>query len=318
MIHHSLSKAISLRGAAVELKLQFDYFFDNKFNSAVMTEFENWFSTMAAYVYKTDFEQIKPSGSKGDKKCDGHRISTETIYQCYAPESSKTFGLNAKNKIADSFPDVVTLWPKMKMWIFIHNNAAGLPVPANDKLEELRVTYPNINFSAVSREFLKSELHDKLRITELFDVYPEAAKNIKEPRMESIRPLLKRIIAEKKDELGNDAPFGEIPNKAKIEFNNLSAASKGVINRGRVHAGVVKDYLNNMSMPENVTKIQETLRQKYLELVDYGYEPDDVLSRIIDSLQIEHTMDEYAACGVIVAYFFDTCDIFENPREKPC
>jgi len=302
----------------MESKLQFDDFFDRKFNSAVMTEFENWFSTMAAYVYKTDFEQIKPSGSKGDKKCDGHRISTETIYQCYAPESSENFGRKAKNKIEDSFPEVVNLWPKMKMWIFIHNHKAGLPPLANDKLEELRDTYPDIKFSAVSREFLKSELHDKLKITDLFEVYPEAAKNVKGIDMESIRPLLKRIIAEKKDELDNNAPFGEIPNQAKIEFNNLSAASKGVINRGRVHVSVVERYLNNMNMPENVTRIQETIRRKYLELVDYGYGSDDILSKIIESLRIESTIEEFVACGVIVAYFFDTCDIFKNAPAKPC
>jgi len=88
-------------------KIDFDIHFDNAFATLNQTRFEDWFARMASKVYGTDFELIKAGGRKGDKKSDGRRISTETVFQCYAPESPKTFAEKAKAKIADNFPEVL-------------------------------------------------------------------------------------------------------------------------------------------------------------------------------------------------------------------
>ena len=114
-------------------KSDFDLFFDLNFTSLNQTGFEAWFAEMAACVYGVDFEIIKAGGQKGDKKSDGRRLSTETIFQCYAPESPAQFASNAAAKIADSFPDVVSFWPGMKVWHFVHNNSGGLPTSASGK-----------------------------------------------------------------------------------------------------------------------------------------------------------------------------------------
>lgn len=70
-------------------KIDFDIHFDNAFATLSQTRFEDWFARMASRVYGTDFELIKAGGRHGDKKSDGRRISTETIFQCYAPESPR-------------------------------------------------------------------------------------------------------------------------------------------------------------------------------------------------------------------------------------
>lgn len=119
-------------------KSEFDLYFNNSMATMNQSKFEEWFARMASSVYGTDFELIKAGGQHGDKKSDGRRISTETVYQCYAPESPATFSANASAKINDSFPGVLTYWPNLKEWVFVHNNVDGIPTSVSDTLEQIR------------------------------------------------------------------------------------------------------------------------------------------------------------------------------------
>lgn len=49
-------------------------------------EFDDWFNRLAGAAYGDDFESVRPYGRSGDYKCDGRRLSTRTVFQCYAPE----------------------------------------------------------------------------------------------------------------------------------------------------------------------------------------------------------------------------------------
>lgn len=291
-------------------KVDFDLYFDQKYVSATQTEFEKWFAEMALCVFGTDFEVIKAGGKRGDKKSDGRRVSTETVYQCYAPESPATFAKNASDKIRDSFPEVVGYWPNLREWIFVHNND-GLPTSASDVLEELREEYPEIVFGSGSRRFLKDEFHDRLSIQKLVDFYPSAALNLEGVRMEHIRPLLKRIISERSGILGS-CEFGEIPDERKLDFNELSGVAKFEISRATPHVDVVQRYIIGQSNPNNANILQSAMRDKYDELSDFQYSPDEILGELIEFVRLTSDPTERAAAHVVVAYFFGTCDIFKN------
>ena len=271
---------------------------------------------MASRIFGTDFELIKAGGRSGDKKSDGRRISTETIYQCYAPESPATFAAKAKTKIADSFPKVIEYWPDIKEWVFVHNNADGIPTTVSDILEELRKQYPKVKLVTASRAFLKDELHDKLSLQQLIDIYPSASLNFREVRMEHIRPLLKHIMAARAVSLDPNN-FGEIPDESKLDFNKLSQDSKYDIRRAQPHIGVVDRFLENMSIPQNASIIQGQMRAKYLELKDLGYHADEILGELLIFSGADVDSTTRAAAYVIVCYYLDSCDIFEN-APVPC
>ena len=301
-------------------KSDFDIYFDLAFATNNQTRFERWFVDMAACVFGLDFESIKAGGVKGDKKSDGRRISTETIYQCYAPESPKTFAEEAKTKILDSFPEVTKYWPDVKEWVFVHNNVGGLPPSASDALEELRSEYEKISIAAPSppRRFLKDEFHDKLSIQQMIDLYPSASINFGSVQMEHIRPLLKKIIAERTAAPDPNA-FGEIPDEDKLNFNKLSPDSKYDITRAQPHIAIVDRYLKSLNTPQNASIIQAEMRTKYLELKDRGYLPDEILAEMLRFVGGDGMSTENAAAYVILAYYFDACDIFENiPGGEEC
>lgn len=313
LLLQNILKKISKKGKSGMIKSDFDLYFDFAFKTNNQTKFEEWFAAMAACVYSTDFELIKAGGHHGDKKSDGRRISTETIYQCYAPESPKAFADKAPAKIADSFPEVTTYWPGLKEWVFVHNNTEGLPTSASDALEKIRELYPNVTISAPSppRRFLKDTFHDQLSLQQLIDLYPSASRNFLAVSMEDIRPLLKKVIAEKPVQ-PDPAAFGELPDEAKLDFNKLSPDAKYDLNRARAHVDIVDRYLSGMSNPQHASMIQAQMRAKYEEARDLGYNPDEILGRLLTYVGGDGTPTVSAAAYVVLAYYFDACDIFEN------
>jgi hypothetical protein len=299
-------------------KSDFDIYFSNAFATMNQTKFEGWFASMASRVYGTDFELIKAGGKNGDKKSDGRRVSTETVFQCYAPESPATFAAKAKSKIVDSFPEVLAYWPNLKEWVFVHNNVDGLPTAASDQLEVVRKQYSSLKVVTATRSFLKDELHDKLTLQQLVDIYPSASLNFNDVQMAHIRPLLRGII-ESRTVNPDPNNFGDIPDEAKLNFNRLSPDSKHDIRRARPHIDVVDRYLSGISNPQNASIIQDEMRAKYLELKGLGYNPDEILGKLLAFCGGSETSTVTAAAYVIVAYYLDACDVFENvPQALPC
>lgn len=297
-------------------KSDFDIYFDLALSSYTQNKFEDWFASMAACIFGADFELIKAGGHHGDKKSDGRRISSETVYQCYAPESPKTFAEKSKSKILDSFPEVTTYWPNLKEWVFVHNNADGLPTTTSDAIEKLRIEYPTIKIVAPSppRRFLKDSFHDRLSLQQLIDLYPAARMNFMAVSMEDVRPLLKKVISEKTAQ-PDPAAFGDLPDEAKLDFNELSPEAKFNLNRARPHVDIVDRYLSGMSTPQHASIIQTQLRSKYDEACDLGYNPDEILGQLLAFVGSDGTPTVNASAYVILAYYFDACDIFENVPE---
>lgn len=296
-------------------KPDFNKYFDQKFDNASKTEFEDWFTMLAERVWSDDFETIKAGGRHGDKKCDGWRISTGTVFQCYGPESPATFAKVAPGKIGGSFPDVLSYWPNTVEWKLIHNNKGGVTGKVSDAIENLKVTYPEVIFSTGSRNYLKDELHDKLSISQMLDVYPMAELDFKNVEMQHVRPLLKRIIVEKTACI-DPTDFGEIPDEQKLDYNDLSLDSKLFLTNATAHMSIVDRFLAGMSDPRNASALQAEMRAKYHELKGYSYEPDEILGKLISFIRgVEDDTKTMAAAYVVAAYYFDACDIFENAPE---
>ena len=295
-------------------KSDFNDYFDRMFDTCNQTEFEAWFAKLAYCVWGNDFEQIKAGGKQGDKKSDGRRVSKEIVYQCYAPESPQTFAKKAVAKIKSSFPEVLNYWPNLKEWVFVHNNAEGITAKISDCLEQLRADYSSIKISTATRQFLKNELHDKLNMQQMLDIYPNARLNFRDVGMEHIRPLLNRIIKEKRH-IVDSSDFGEIPDAAKLDYNKLSPDSKFDLRRAMPNLGIVDRYIQGMSNPANASVLQSEMRAKYLQLKDLGYDPDEILGRLVAAIRGDEQPTMTAAAYVIVVYYFDACDIFENVPE---
>ena len=291
-------------------KSDFNDAFEHAYANSNQGEFETWFRAMMECVHKGDFEVIKAGGKHGDKKSDGRIISEETVFQCYAPESPATFAKNAPGKIKDSFPKIFDYWPDLKVWVLVHNNAGGIGTTASDVLEDLRKHHHPVKIEEGSRRLLK-DLHDQLNLQQLIDIYPGVRLDFGNVEMDAIRPLLRKVEAEHEAPL-DPLDFGEDPDPKKLQFNALSSEARFNIQRARNGVAIVDRYIKGLSMPISASKIQGSLISRYASLKDLGHTPDEILSKLLKFVGDDGTPMITAAAYVIITYYFDSCDIFEN------
>ena len=292
-------------------KSDFNIYFNFAFQSKKKTEFEEWFCRMAQRVHSIDFEPIKAGGPNGDKKSDGRLRSSETVFQCYAPESPATFASEGPKKVNDSFPEVLGYWPNLKKWVFVHNNADGITTGVSDVLEQLRGEHPSIEIATASRDFLKDNFHDKLSLAQLGDIYSDASLDFSSVQMKHIRPLLQNIRE------GRSSPtvtleFGDNPEVEKLDFNKLSSDAKFAITRAYSQVRLVDAFFEQLSKPAHANVIQKAMRDEYERLKELSHPPDDILANLLKFVGDDGSEPVRAAAYVIVTYHFDSCDIFEN------
>ncbi len=106
----------------------FSLHFENQYLRSKGDIFQELFRRIMELAYPGDFVAVRPHGNLGDLKCDGYRMGTGTLFQCYGPKGMELAKLTAK--MDEDFHGAVKHWGKqMKSWVFVHNDEDGLPAP---------------------------------------------------------------------------------------------------------------------------------------------------------------------------------------------
>ena len=275
-------------------------------------EFENWFSDLAGHAFGTDFEPVKPHGNQGDRKCDGRQVSTGTIFQCYAPESP----LNNKaiSKIDEDFNGAKANWTEfMKVWVFVHNNQGGVPVTITAHIDKLRAENPTI----------KIDIWSKPDLFKLFEMMSSGAKRLMfgdAPNQSTVNNLAFKHIAPVIDALEKQEPeysnlFPPAPSPEKLQKNNLSESSAGLLSIGRRKVKLVEKFFTKAGSAELGEKIAQSFRNRYNELKALELDADTIFTYLHKHVGVYPEPSKQVAAMAILAYFFDNCDIFEDPTE---
>ena len=125
-------------------------------------EFERWFIRLASHAYGSDFESVQAAGPDGDFKADGRRVSTGTIYQCYAPQRFQISMLEKKIS-ADFDGGKNTGAGIIREWILVVNTNDGLSARCVRLLEELRNANPDIKI----RVWMEAQLRELMQCLSL-------------------------------------------------------------------------------------------------------------------------------------------------------
>ena len=131
--------------------------FKAAFHEKKGTAFQDWFVQLAGHAHGADFEEVRPYGKQGDLKCDGRLVSIGAIFQVYAPYLMRDSELNAT--IKEDFEGALVHWDGwLKTWIFVHNDARGLPPGVTRYLDVLRAQNPKVKIEVWSEPELLSLL----------------------------------------------------------------------------------------------------------------------------------------------------------------
>jgi len=277
------------------------------------TEFQDWFAKLASDAHGADFEIVRPYGNQGDWKCDGRMVSTGTVFQCYGPETptdKKTI-----DKIDEDFVGALAKWPGfLKIWVFVHNHIGGQPPAVVDHLDKLRLAHPDVHFEIWAESELRV-LHGMMSADAKLAMYgpvPTAAI-VSGLVLQDLQPVID--VLEKRDLDPND-PLPPPPSVLKLEKNALSVEAAALLQLGRPKTRLVEMYFRKTGPVELGEKIAEAFREKYSHLKAIGLEQDQIFSYLQDFAGVKGEPKRQAAAMAVMTYFFDRCDIFEDPEPE--
>lgn len=280
------------------------------FHTLKGTAFQDWFVRLAGHALGADFEEVRPYGPYGDLKCDGRRVSTRSVFQCYAPDAMKEADLIAK--VDEDFHGARTHWgDDMQEWVFVHNDARGLPPNAVQHLDGLRKAHVPLNIATWSEPELLI-LAMGLDVSALQALFGPAASIAIVDRlaMADLVPIIEAL--QRQEPNPGDSPLTP-PSPEKLDKNELSEESGLFLRIGRRKSGLVDTFFRKSPRPDLGERIAEAFRLRYAELKALDLPADTIFKHLQDYAGFNGEPKRQGAALAVLAYFFDSCDIFEDP-----
>lgn len=297
------------------------HLFELRVRQAKGEGYQKLFNSVMQLRYPS-FTPMRPYGNVGDRGNDGYIADTGTFFQCYAPTSPSSNLATAARKAAGDFNNLHKHWNKthkIAEYRFAFNDEyAGSAVPIETALAKISQIH-----GIPARAFLAKDLE-----TEAFQLtLPEFERAVDsclpDPRDMSdadyaaVREVVNYIMSTAAD----DPPKGKLLAAdfiQKIKFNNLSEEISDLLRVAGRQSNVVDDYFSNRSGTH-----RQDLRDHFAALYSQACNrkakpsPDVVFFAVLDaSLPPTRKTDRNIrnAALIIMAYYFEACDIFESPN----
>ena len=285
--------------------------FEVAFRSAKGDAFQTFFEKLMGLAYKADFMACRPWGNQGDRKNDGFLKSERRLFQVYAPNEMEA--AKAIAKITEDFDGAKAYWGQyFDKWVFAHNAVDGLPPHVQRLLLEFEQANPGIRLEPWGLEELRF-IFRKLPLDDLqswFGFVPsEETKS--ELGFSDLQVVIETIADRPAPPLREvrDVPMG------KIETNALSESVATLFKAGMAKAPLVRAFFEQWHDGALGERVAESFRAKYQALRGQSC-PDEIFAELElwaggkDRGSPKHQL----AVLAVLSYYFDSCDIFEEPR----
>ena len=285
--------------------------------------FEQVFTFLMKFIYP-DFQQVKPQGKYGDRKCDGYSAQEHLFCQVYAPENIEGNEKKALDKLEDDFKGLLNYWTSKgfivdKFRYVVNDKYKGVYPTLHAHINAMQLQYPNINlalWTSGDMERFFRELGDEAK-TDLINYVPMPSDFLFDNN--ALSGVVEHLCQVQIDPRIETIPL-HVNTTEKIRINNLSDEISSFLISSLQYWGYVDEYFNNNNYEQ-----RELLREKfsglYLEGMNMILEAEnnpDVLFVYIykkacpDNLTI--MMD--ISVRALMAYYFEACDIFKIPEQN--
>lgn len=292
-----------------------DAYYEQKFEVAFLRAngdaFQTLFERLMGLAYKADFMACRPWGNQGDRKNDGFLKSDRRLFQVYAPNEMDA--AKAKAKITEDFEGAREHWGEhFDRWVFVHNATDGLPPHVQKLILDLEAENPGIQLEPWCLEELRL-IFRTLTADDKASWFGPAVTNATKMNLgfSDLKVVLERIAALTAPPMTDvkDVPTG------KIEANALSEAVARLLKEGMVKSPLVADFLNRWYDEMLGERLAEAFKAEYRRLRE-SHGPNQIFAELQswaggkDRGSPEHEL----AVLTVIAYYFERCDIFEEPR----
>jgi len=282
--------------------------------------FQDFFSLVMSKAHGDDLVRVRAYGQLGDKGCDGYLQSSGQVFACYGAlngDEGKVAYLI--NKMETDFARAVSAIPSiMKEWHMVHNLVDGLPIHAIEKLDALRKADPLRKFGFIGLEGLEERIFALKpdQIETLLGVVA-TSQDAQDLQVAELRDLV-ASIAVAADEVEFDVTAIKPVPAGKLVFNKLPSHWRALIAGGWQNAHLVGAYLDRHPDPLVGETIAQLFRMRYQYLKNQSLSPGRIMSSLYEMVAgtAGVTTARQVAAQALLAYLFESCDIFEDDPAK--
>ena len=288
--------------------------FENEFLRAKGEAFQDFFEQLMSRAYQADFMACRPWGRDGDRKNDGYLQSQRRLFQVYAP--NEMIAAKAKAKICEDFEGAQKHWRAyFDTWVFVHNADGGLPPQILQLLLDLDQANPDIKIESWTLEELRAifrKLSDDDKASWFGPAPTENTRN--HLGFKDLRIVLQSIATKPPPQMAEvkDVPAG------KIEANALSEAITSLLKESMTKSSLVEEFFCQWHDATLGEQLAAAFQAEYQRLRKTIHDPNRIFAELqswAGGDQRGSPEHEIAVLTVIV-YYFERCDIFEEPQKN--
>ena len=313
----AISKIMNSREKAVARK-----FFKNRILEANGQAFEDLFTRIMSLAIP-GFKPVKPHGNIGDRKNDGYVEATQTYYQVFAPEELKKSHAEATSKLKRDFSGLIRHWPSVREFYFVLNDKyRGVYPDAAQDINSLKERFGLEKAEVMLAKDLEEITFTKLADDALFELvnFPPDPASIPHLNFGVLSEVVSHIMS-----MPSLPPVHEelvVPDwDAKVAFNGLGESAIRLLNAAALKVGYLEEYLKNQSdfasheLRDRMTSLYEQARCEETALNESA---DDVFFRMLELGAPRKKAPYQDAFLVVLAKYFEACDVFESPENESC
>ncbi len=271
------------------------------------------------------FQSIAPWGSAGDGGNDGWIEEERRYFQVYGPKASSSWQpVKAAKKATEDFAKLKVNWSDVRHYTFVLNDRfVGIPAPVVEALKAL----------VTAKQVVRADAMGAAEQTDLFMALPEDRKmeiaggfpsdTLTDPEPAALNEVL-QYLADKDIPIPSTAVPVAPDFEEKIAFNQLPKTIATRLRKNSYHISDVDAFFKGRDtwIAENIA---EVLRGIYNECVmtipaENGDAPALRYVLLLEKMVPEiakshpHSLKAYRqAAEMVVAKYFEACDVYEEP-----
>ncbi|GAA4068937.1 ABC-three component system protein [Amphibacillus indicireducens] len=286
----------------------------NKLFKSDGQSFEDLFVSIMNYV-DNDFQSIKPWGNIGDRKNDGYIKRTNTYYQVYAPEEIEKAYMQSIKKLATDFDGLMQQWSPVNCFYFVLNDKyKGIHPDLMPEIQKIKDKHHLESAGIITAKDIENMLFT-LKDDQIISIVgippdPSNIKNIDYSALNEVITYIMELPIQTK--LDDDLVLPDWDEK--IQFNGLSQIIADFLNTASYQLHNLQTYLSNNGhfvADELKIRVNEVYQQE--KSTKNG---DQLFMAMVEQLSPKQTQSYQNTVIIIMAKYFETCDIFEEPKKE--
>lgn len=296
-----------------EQKMYAKVMFMKKLSELTENAFEDFFHNLMSARYP-DYVDVRTHGKLGDMSADGVGLHSRKLYASYAPATHNVSAIEKK-----FFSDLEGAKSKrggdFDTFVFVHNDMRGAHPEISRLLAKAAEEHAPLRFEHMGLRRLWQECL-QLSLSQMEDLLGceipirQTAYGI---GLADLEPLLERL----KQQAAMADPFAPLPkvSEQKLGYNQLSGDIREDLTKGMMYTHLVHEYYEGKMKVLERDEVAAGFSAYYRQARENWNDPEDIffeLQKYVIGNMLQPAKTHRAAL-VILAYFFERCDIFETP-----